>query len=253
MGRFALVRVDPDCTARGKEVVDVSVSVTEAPRHELRLAAASAPIRWLRGPRPRHLWRRGVADPAHHLAGRAGPALAYLRDEGELAPRSTPAPPSIGSTCRAALRRHRRGQLLVPGGRRLHQLRSSPPPRRRSPSYAGSSRSRWAGSSASSATVTSRRSSRTHQVLAQRLGLVDEMGKGAPMGSAPTSRARCSTCATAGWRRATAATSRSAPREGTIAAGGALTLPPHHARGPRLRRARPGGAGGARPRRHAVG
>jgi translocation and assembly module TamA len=86
LGRFSLVRVEPD---RGRgEVVGVTVSVAEAPRHELRLGGGvgADPIAFeVRG---RALY--GVAAwPWALTTARTElrPALVYQRDDGSLAPR----------------------------------------------------------------------------------------------------------------------------------------------------------------------
>lgn len=59
MGRFSLVRVEPDRTVRGKEVVNVAINVGEAPRHELRLGGGI-----------------GIDPATYEVHGRAGYSVA---------------------------------------------------------------------------------------------------------------------------------------------------------------------------------
>lgn len=88
MGRFSLVRVEPDRTVRGKRVVDVAINVGEAPRHELRLGGGvgADPVSWegrLRALYGVQAWPTPLTSSRAELR----PALVYLRDEGKFAPR----------------------------------------------------------------------------------------------------------------------------------------------------------------------
>ncbi len=86
LGRFSLVRIDPDRDEG--EVVKVEVTVVEAPRHEVRLGGGlgADPVSFEVRGRAAY----GVAAwpwPLTTTRTELRPALVYLRDDGDIAPR----------------------------------------------------------------------------------------------------------------------------------------------------------------------